>query len=320
MMKKLSLLCLFVAFASTLLAQQKDFEGTITYTVETKSNMPGISDQIWKTMLGLGDKLEVMIKKGNMRRTTVYGDEYYIPQKQRVYIKIKKIDTLYYLDYDSDTTQVINVEKKTEQKNIAGIDCKAIVITTSKGNTKLFYAPSLYQNPEYNKNNKIGHYDAFIRETSSIWLSYTEENKAYTLNHQCTSIKQTPVDDAVFNLPALPEKKFTYEAISVPARFSGSGGWNKYLQNNLKGDLAVKYLKIPRDQNTATQEVIVDFLVDEQGQVSNVSVRNKKEVHAKLAEEAIRIVIESPRWKPATVFGVKVPQQMTQPVVFQVMK
>ncbi|MBO9566412.1 MAG: energy transducer TonB [Niastella sp.] len=319
-MKKFGLICLLIAATHSLLAQQKDFEGTITYTVETKSNMPGISDQIWKTMLGLGDKLEIVIKKGNILRTTVYGNEYYIPQKQRVYLKFNKIDTLYYLDYDSDTTQVINVEKKTEQKTIAGTDCKAIVITTSRGNTKYFYAPSLYLNPGYNKDNKIGRYDVFARETGSIWLGYTEENKVYTLNHQCTSIKQAPVDDAVFNLPALPEKKFTYEAISVPARFSGSGGWNKYLQNNLKGDLAVKYLKIPRDQNTATQEVIVDFLVDEQGQVSNASVRNKKEVHAKLAEEAIRIVVESPRWKPATVFGVKVPQRMTQPVVFQVMK
>lgn len=319
-MKKIGLVCLLVTFAYSLLAQQKDFEGTITYSIETKSNVPGINDQIWKTMLGLGDKLEVAIKEGNMRRTTVFGDEYYIPQKQRVYLKFKNIDTLYYLDYASDTTQVIKVEKKADQKNIAGIDCKAIVITTSKGSIKIFYAPSLYLNPEYNKDNKIGRYDVFTRETGSIWLAYTEENKAYVLTQQCTSIKQSAVDDVVFNLPALPEKKFTYEAISVPARFAGSGGWNKYLQSNLKGDLAGKYLKIARDQNTATQEVIVDFLVDEQGQPTNVTARNKKEVHAKLAEEAIRVVAESPRWKPATVFGKKVPQQVTQPVVFQVMK
>lgn len=319
-MKKCCLVCLLIAFANSLLAQQKDYEGTITYSVETRSKVPGVSDQIWKTMLGLGDKLEVTIKQGNIRRTTPYGDEYYIQQKQRVYLKFKGIDTLYYLDYASDTSQVINIEKPADQKNIAGIDCKALIITKANTVTKYFYAPSLSLNPAFNKDNKIGRFDVFARETGSVWLGYTEESRSYTLTHQCTAIKQTPVDEAVFNLPALPEKKFSYEAISAPARFAGSGGWNKYLQNNLKTDLAVKYLKIPRDQNSAMQSVVVDFLVDEQGLVSNVQVMNKKEVHPKLAEEAVRVVTESPRWKPATTFSTKVPQRITQPVVFQVMK
>lgn len=319
-MKKIGLLCLLVTFTHSLQAQQQDFEGTISYTVETTSKVPGVSDQVWKTMLAQGNKLEVTIKKGNIRHSTGYVEEYYIQQKQRAYLKFKSIDTLYYLDYAADTSQVTNIEKPVDQKKIAGIDCKALVLTTARTVTTYFYAPSLYLNPEYNKDNKIGHFDVFARETGSVWLGYTEESKSYTLTHQCTAIKQTAVDDAVFNLPALPEKKFTYEAISVPARFAGSGGWNKYLQNNLKIDLAGKYLKIPRDQNSAKQTVIVDFLVDEQGQISQVQAVNKKEVHPKLAEEAVRVVAESPRWKPATVLGTKIPQQVTQPVVFQVMK
>jgi hypothetical protein len=319
-MKKSCLVCVLIIFTNSLLAQQKDFEGTITYTVETKSKVPGVSDQVWKIMLALGDKLEITIKEGSIRRTTAYCEEYHIPQKQRAYLKFKGIDTLYYVDYASDTGQVLKIERPADQKNIAGIDCKAIIITTANAVSKYFYAPSLYLNPEYNKDNKIGRFDVFARETSSVWLGSTEESQSYTLTHQCTSIKQTPVDKAVFDLPALPEKKFTYEAISVPARLAASGGWNKYLQNNLKTDLAVKYLKIPRDQNTASQSVIVDFLVDEQGQISNVQLINKKEVHPKLAEEAIRVVTESPRWKPATILNTKVPQRVTQPVVFQVMK
>jgi hypothetical protein len=319
-MKKFCLVCLLIAFVNSMLAQHSDYEGTITYSVETKSKVPGVSDQVWKTMLGLGDKLELSIKKGNFRRTTAYGDEYYIQQKQRVYLKFKGIDTLYYLDYASDTSQVIKIEKPADQKSIAGIACKALIITKSNVVTKYFYAPSLYLNPEYNKDNKIGRFDVFARETGSVWLGYTEESKSYTLMQQCTAIKQVAVDDAVFNLPVLPEKKFTSEAISVPARFAGSGGWNKYLQNNLKTDLAVKYLKIPRDQNSAMQSVVVGFLIDEQGLVSNVQVMNKEEVHPKLAEEAVRVVMESPRWKPATIFSTKVPQRITQPIAFQVMK
>lgn len=319
-MKKSCLVCLLIIFVNNLLAQQKDFEGTITYSVDTKSKVPGVSDQVWKIMLGLGDKLEITIKEGYIRRTTSYGEEYYIPEKWRAYLKFKGIDTLYYVDYAADTSQGVKVERPAEQKNIAGIDCKAIIVTTSNSATKFFYAPSLYLNPAYHKDNKIGRFDVFARETSSVWLGCTQINNSYTLTHQCTSIKQTPVDKAVFNLPVLPEKKFMFEAISVPARFAGSGGWNKYLQGNLKTELAVKYLKIPRDQSSATQTVLVDFVVDEQGLISNVQVLNTKEVHPKLAEEAMRVVTESPRWKPATVFNTKIPQHVTQPVVFQVMK
>jgi len=319
-MKKLALVYLLIAFANALLAQQKNYEGTLTYSVETKSKVPGVSDQVWKTMLGLGEKLEVTIKGGNIRRTTSYGDEYYIQQKQRVYLKFKGIDTLYFLDYAADTSQVIRIEKPADQKDIAGIDCKALIITKANSVSKYFYAPSLYLDPAFNKDNKIGRFDVFAHETSSVWLGHTEESRSYTLTHLCTAIKQTTIDDAVFNLPVLPEKKFTYEAVSSPARFAGSGGWNKYLQVNLNSEVATKYLKIPRDQNSATQTVIVDFFVDEQGQISNVQALNKKEVHPKLAEEAIRVVTESPRWKPATAFNTKIPQRVTQPVVFQVMK
>ena len=49
-----------------------------------------------------------------------------------------------------------------------------------------------------------------------------------------------------------------------------------------------KYINIPKGEESASQTVYVKFLVNEYGRVSNAFVENEKEVHRKLAEEALR--------------------------------
>jgi hypothetical protein len=60
-------------------------------------------------------------------------------------------------------------------------------------------------------------------------------------------------------------------------------------------------------------------MVSETGNVYNASVMNKRDVHPKLAEEAIRVVNIS-HWLPATVFGDAIPYKLQQPITFQVVK
>jgi hypothetical protein len=279
-----------------------------------------MSDQAWRNILGLGDSLVVIIKHGNYKRSSGAMEQYYIQAKQKAFIKIKGIDTLYYVDYTSDTSSVINVAKIDEHKNIAGQECNALILETTVSKIKYFYAPSLYMNPEYDQNNKIGRFDAYVKEVQSIWLAEYEERKGYSIVEYCTRIAAGNIKDTSFILPDLPQKEFSIDAIVIPPKFSGSAGWIKYLQVNLNSALGAKYVKIPKGEEMATQTAIVTFVIDEKGRISKAKVINENEVHPKLAEEALRVINASPIWKPATVLGEKFSFYLKQPITFAASK
>jgi TonB family protein len=105
----------------------------------------------------------------------------------------------------------------------------------------------------------------------------------------------------------------------IPARFTEKeNAWNIYLKNNLNESVAAKYVKLSKGQDTASERVIVSFVVSEDGNISNIRVQNKDEVNSKLAGEAIRVIREFPRWIPATIYGEKVKFTVNQPIVFAV--
>jgi Gram-negative bacterial TonB protein C-terminal len=225
---------------------------------------------------------------------------------------------LYYLDYNSDTTAVTLVSRSDEKRTIAGVECKLLNVKLGTTTRKYFYAPSLYMNPDYDKNNTIGRYDVFAKEASSLYLGFEEENKSYSLVENCVRLQQTAVNDSVFNLPDLPRTKFSAEELVVKPEFARAGGWEKYAAANLDGKVAAKYLKVPKGEQMVSQQVIVMFLVNENGKVVSAEVINKKEVHPKLAEEALRVINESPLWKPATFFGGKITWWVKAPITFEV--
>ncbi len=293
----------FVLFSSGLSAQQKDFEGIIYYTVSLTSKSDLFSEKVLKTMLGMSNNYLVWIKQGNYRQSSDINDIYYLTKEQRVYIRFKKLDTLYYLEYNSDTSEVKKISHPNEKSNIAGLDCKLLSIRLNNSNIKYYYSPSLYMNPEYDKNNTIGHYDIFAKETSSLYLQWEEETIAYIITATCSHLKQTAVPDSIFQLPSFPKKKFSPDELTIPPEFTRPGGWAGYLQKSINPEITNHYLKIPPGTDSASQTVMVRFLVNEFGRVTYAEVENKKEVHPKLAEEALRVVNASPTWKPATIYG-----------------
>ena len=103
------------------------------------------------------------------------------------------------------------------------------------------------------------------------------------------------------------------------AVFSGGvNAWKAYLDKNLDTTLAAKYLK-PGKRQEVKQIAAVQFVVDKEGNVSDVKVINKH-IHPKLAEEAIRLIKESPQWVPAEQNGKKVSYQVVQYITFGVSK
>ncbi len=317
-MTKTFLLLVTLCISISLYAQ-KDFEGVIVYRNMVSSNIDGISNNTWKKILVLADTDTSVIRKDNFKMTTPKKEAYYISDKQKVFIRYKGIDTLYYIDYSSDTSTLVSVNKTADKKRIAGYDCNALSIQTSQGTTKYYYSPAIYLNPVYNQTNKLDQYHVFAKETASLFLESEQQTEALTLRQTALRVQETVVDDNVFKLPDLPQKKFELSSFIVSPEFAGKDGWLKYLQSNINPEVAAKYVKISRKEDMAVQQAIVSFTVSETGTTLNAIVVNKKDVHPKLAEEAIRVVSGS-RWRPATAFGEKIAYRMTQPITFQVSK
>ena len=80
------------------------------------------------------------------------------------------------------------------------------------------------------------------------------------------------------------------------------------------------YLKYPdyAVENGIQGRVLVDFIVNEKGKVTDVSVR--KGVHSSLDEEAVRVISASPDWKPGRLKGKKVKTAMSVYVEFRLTK
>jgi hypothetical protein len=314
-MRKLLTFFIAATILKTTHAQSKEFEGVIEYKVEVNSKTEDISAKNMKTLLFLGDKLTVYIKQGNYKRISDICEEYYVPAKQKAFIKFKGIDTLFFVNYNSDTGKIINVSKTNEIKTIAGYQCKAITFNYAKSSTKHFYAPALYLNPKYDANNTLGNYNLYTKETQSIWLGREEETEKYKLIETCNRLQSEELNDTLFQLPDLPQREFSLESIINAPVYPGKG-WEAYLQQNLNAALGAKYIKIPKGETEARQTVQLSFIISNQGEILDIQVLNKNEVHRKLAEEAVRVVKESTGWKPANIFGVKTFYKLQQPITF----
>jgi len=81
----------------------------------------------------------------------------------------------------------------------------------------------------------------------------------------------------------------------------GRAGWVKYLTKKLNRDIASEYVKFPKKAKDTSVRVTawVLFIVDIDGSISEIEVENEKELHPKVAAEAIRVIKDGPLWIPA---------------------
>ena len=81
-----------------------------------------------------------------------------------------------------------------------------------------------------------------------------------------------------------------------------------------------QYLKYPEGavQDGTQGKVLVDFIIDEGGKVTDVKVL--KGVDERLDAEAVRVIAASPAWKPGYVQGKKVKAEISLYVEFRLEK
>ncbi|WP_158858140.1 TonB family protein [Lunatibacter salilacus] len=95
---------------------------------------------------------------------------------------------------------------------------------------------------------------------------------------------------------------------SMPVPPGGMEGWNAYLKENLK------YTQTGKDQKVEGTVYVV-FVVDKEGNLQNPEIL--RGIGAGLDEEAIRVVKESPTWKPGMQHGQLMNVKMRLPIRFR---
>jgi Gram-negative bacterial TonB protein C-terminal len=306
------------ALATCLLsnAQTVSFEGVIDYQVEIKSKIKGIGDETMRRLIGYGPSIKIYIKQGRYYRITSGTEEYVGIQPQLNFIKYKQRDTLYNVASTMDSTLVPVIKKQDKTQTIAGYICKSITIKTAKESNVYLYAPALMQDPLDNDNNKGTDFYTYVNETKSVYLKIITETESVLITQTATRVQPMKLDDKLFVLPGLPQKKFLIEEFIKTAEYKSEKEWIAHLQRTVNADLANKYIKIPKGQTSALQTAIIEFVVTETGVIGEARVVNANEVHSALAKEAVRVIKESFGWKPATFNGQKIDSWVKQTVTF----
>lgn len=106
------------------------------------------------------------------------------------------------------------------------------------------------------------------------------------------------------------DKVFT--VVQIEAEFpGGKAAWAKYLERNLNRDLPSENGAPP-----GKYSVMVSFLVDKNGNISEVTAENDPGYGTK--DEAVRVIKKGPAWKPAVQNGRNVAYRARQQITFQV--
>lgn len=143
-----------------------------------------------------------------------------------------------------------------------------------------------------------------------------EETKIGTINQEGIKdegIVAPPVDDAGKGVVEAPKKveedwDKTFTKVEIESEYpGGAAAWMRYLNRNLR---------YPQEaiDNEVQGVVVVQFIVDKEGMVSNVeAISGPKE----LRDEAARVIKKSGKWTPAVQNGRQVKSYKKQPIVFR---
>jgi len=141
----------------------------------------------------------------------------------------------------------------------------------------------------------------YLNDTGKIFLE-----KDYVKGH-LTATTDRIKSDSLYAVEH--KKKDTVKMVEEESSFQGGlKGWAKYLTDNM--------VYPDRAQKIEKQgSVVLQFIVDTEGRVIDPEIT--RSVEFSLDEEAMRMIKESPRWKPAVQNGKKVKSYKIQPITFK---
>jgi protein TonB len=102
-----------------------------------------------------------------------------------------------------------------------------------------------------------------------------------------------------------------YKAEVDPAFIGGEKALAAYLKDNLK-------YPTEAEKQGLEGTVFVDFLVLSTGVVNTVEVLNDDNIDQSFIDEAVRVILNMPNWKPGQQRGVAVDVKFSLPITFQI--
>jgi protein TonB len=106
-----------------------------------------------------------------------------------------------------------------------------------------------------------------------------------------------------------------FTKVDVEASFpGGESEWRNYLVKNLNINKVADQITIPRGKKEFRQTVIVKFIVDKEGNISDIAAENPADPNC--IAEALRVIKISPKWVPARQNGRVVNAYRRQPITF----
>lgn len=144
-----------------------------------------------------------------------------------------------------------------------------------------------------------------------------EDTKIGTVNQEGEkSDVVAPVEESTAEAPAPKVEEEDYDKlftkVEQEASFpGGQAGWAKYLTKNLNTQVGIDNGAPP-----GTYQVLVSFIVDKQGNISDVQLVTDPGYG--MGAEAMRVIKKGPAWSPANQNGHIVNSRKTQPISFVV--
>jgi hypothetical protein len=264
-----------------------------------------LSDRDIHKVLTVGDEMTVTIKDGNYKLSTAFADTYIIKADRKEYIKFRKIDTVFFLNFDADTDRVTGIVRSNAIVSVGGYPCKGITIETSKVSRQYYYSTTLRTNPDDDQYAMLAQAALYAKETGGGLKMRIRTDYPYAIEiDSCIRVDRRRVSDSVFRLPDLPiSALFGAPRIRFPRFPGGDSAWRAWVGSVVNPRLARRYVVVPKGEKEAWRTVILEFAVAEDGTVSDVRVVNPNEVNPRLAAEAIRVMRLSPKWVPASFYG-----------------
>jgi hypothetical protein len=285
--------------------QSAYFEGKLVYRVAVQSKVEDLNDPDVHKVLTVGDEMTLTMKGGNYKLSTEYADTYIIKADRKEYIKFRKIDTVFFLNFDADTDRVTGIVRSNAIVTVGGYPCKGITIETSKVSRQYYYSTTLRTNPDDDQYDMLAQAELYATETGGGLKMWIRTDYPYATEiDSCIRVDRRRVPDSAFRLPDLPiSALFGAPRIRFPRFPGGDSAWRAWVASVVNPRLARRYVVVPKGEKESWQTVILEFAVAGDGTVSDIRVANPNEVDPRLAAEAIRVMRLSPKWVPATFYG-----------------
>jgi hypothetical protein len=203
------------------------FQGSLVYRVTVTSKVDDLSDKDAQKVLATGDGMTMTVKNGNYKISTEFADTYILKDDHEEYIRFRKIDTIFYLDFDSDTDRVTGIIKNNSIVSIGNYPCKQITIETNKVSRQYYYSTNLRTNPDDDRQNTLAQAAVYATETGGALRLWIRTEYPYaTETDSCIRVEKKNVSDQVFRLPDLPiVALFGAPRIFFPRFPGGDSAW-----------------------------------------------------------------------------------------------